>query len=90
MKRGLRRLVLSYIGLGLTVSGSGCTGLNHGARSKSEDRDQAREAEKEKEEGGGDKPLDVKSEGRPFFKSSRLPGAMSDEGREIEQSLGIK
>jgi len=25
-----------------------------------------------------------------FFKSTRLPGAMSDEGREIEKSLGIQ
>ncbi len=24
-----------------------------------------------------------------FFKNSRLPGAMSSEGREIEQSLGV-
>jgi hypothetical protein len=25
-----------------------------------------------------------------FFKSSRVPGALSSEGREVEQSLGIR
>jgi hypothetical protein len=30
------------------------------------------------------------SDSKGFFKSSRLPGAMSSEGREIEQSLGIR
>jgi hypothetical protein len=30
------------------------------------------------------------SETKGFFKSSRIPGAMSSEGREIEQSLGIR
>ena len=34
---------------------------------------------------------EVKSEApRGFFKSSRLSGALSDEGREIERDLGIR
>jgi hypothetical protein len=33
---------------------------------------------------------DEPSETKGFFKSSRIPGAMSSEGREIEQSLGIR
>jgi hypothetical protein len=38
------------------------------------------------------KILDVQSgqdEPKPFFKSSRLSGALSEEGREIESHLGI-
>ena len=34
---------------------------------------------------------EVKSEApKGFFKSTRLSGAMSDEGREVEKSLGIE
>ena len=39
----------------------------------------------------GDEVRDIKSpEKAPFFKPSRLSGAMSDEGREIERDLGIR
>ena len=41
-------------------------------------------------ESDSSKILDVRSDKpKPFFKSSRLSGAMSDEGREIERDLGI-
>ena len=80
------------LGLGLSLLGvcaslMGCTELNHGLRSRSDDQARARPREEENEP---DKVLDVKSESKPFFKSTRLPGALSDEGREVERSLGIR
>ena len=62
----------------------GCETLQHNLRPRSED-DAPRAAEaKSDEDESGDPPVS-----KGFFKSSRLSGAMSSEGREIEQSLGI-
>ena len=61
---------------------TGCELFRHDVRSKSDggapDDETSRIGE-------------VRSEApKGFFKSSRLPGAMSDEGREIERDLGIR
>lgn len=59
----------------------GCESLRHETRSKADDTGLEAEDAKVGE---------VKSEApKGFFKSSRLPGAMSDEGRDIERNLGI-
>jgi hypothetical protein len=58
----------------------GCETLQHNLRTSS-GRDAPREAEAKAEEA---------SEARGFFKPSRVSGAMSSEGREIEQSLGVR
>ena len=62
---------------------AGCETLRHGLRP---DPDTTANIE--------DQPAEhpeVKSEPpKGFFKSTRLSGAMSDEGRDIEKSLGIE
>jgi hypothetical protein len=68
---------------------SGCTEMRPWLRPRSDDPSRIRPTEDENEN-GKDKVLDVQSDSKPFFKSSRLSGAMSSEGREIERSLGIQ
>jgi hypothetical protein len=85
MKRRLFGLSLSL--LGLIPSLSGCTEMHHWLRPRSDDQARARPGEEEDDK---DKVLDVKSEKKPFFRPSRLPGAMSSEGADIERSLGIQ
>jgi hypothetical protein len=58
----------------------GCEMLRHNLRPRSDD-DTARVDDAKSEES---------IEAKGFFKSSRLSGAMSSEGREIEQSLGVR
>jgi hypothetical protein len=76
-------------GLSLALAGAcsalaGCEELRHGLRSKSA----ASSAQDEVKPSGVEA---IKSDSpKGFFKSTRLPGAMSDEGREIEKSLGIQ
>jgi hypothetical protein len=55
---------------------SGCETLGHTKHSGA--HDEAKSDSEDTKEGAG------------FFKSSRVPGAMSSEGREIERSLGIQ
>jgi hypothetical protein len=85
MKHRILGLALSLLGACAPLTG--CTELNHGLRSRSDDQARAPSREEEDEP---DKVLDVKSEAKPFFKSTRLPGALSNEGREVERSLGIR
>jgi hypothetical protein len=60
----------------------GCEWLHHGVRSHSDAT--ANEAS------DPSKVEEIKSEPpKGFFKSTRLSGAMSDEGRDIEKSLGV-
>jgi hypothetical protein len=72
------------LGLGLTLVSAGailpgCEALHHNLRTAS-GTDPSR----------GDEPKEEEpSETKGFFKSSRLPGALSSEAREIEQSLGV-
>ena len=99
MKR--RRLVFGTAVLGLLPALAGCE-WNHGAlRPKSGDHDpdvtktsasKDGEGKKDEDDSETDKVLDVRSNGsksQPFFKATRLSGAMSDEGRDIEKDLGI-
>jgi hypothetical protein len=75
-------------GLGLALAAAcsalaGCEELRHGLRSKS--------VASSEDAANGSGVQDVKPDApKGFFKSTRLPGAMSDEGREIEKSLGIQ
>jgi hypothetical protein len=87
MKRRMFGLGLSM--LGLLPFLSGCTETRPWLRPRSDDPARARTSADTDEE-DKDKVLDVKSESKPFFKSSRLSGAMSSEGRDIERSLGIQ
>lgn len=88
----MKRRVFGLVGLALSLSGvapflAGCEELHHGLKARSDD--QARVEPGEDEEEPKDKVLDVQSERKPFFKSTRLSGALSDEGRDIERSLGV-
>lgn len=73
----------------------GCEHFRHTLREK--DPDVVRSTLETKDEKAKDEPetskvLDVQSDPKkptPFFKGSRLSGAMSPEGREVERSLGI-
>jgi hypothetical protein len=79
-----RILGLGLALLGAAVGVTGCETLRHEVRSKSEDT--LHEDDSDDSKVIGVKPTSTKG----FFKSSRLSGAMSDEGREIERDLGIK
>jgi hypothetical protein len=72
---------------------SGCETLFHNLRARDRDRlreEHAATSDKEDQE-GTDKILGVSSPPpKSFFKSSRLSGAWSDEGREIERDLGVR
>ncbi len=73
------------LGLGLTLVSAGaivtgCEPLHHNLRPAS-GTDPSRGDESNAEE---------TSEAKEFFKSTRLPGALSSEAREIEQSLGVQ
>ena len=79
--------------MGLLVSitfGAGCQS-EHGMLRKAKVAQETESKESPTEvESESSKILDVSSDKpKPFFKSSRLSGAMSDEGREIERDLGI-
>jgi hypothetical protein len=71
-----RGLRLGLIVLSVLSFLPGCESLAHDRRPRSQE----------------DVKLDAEdsSETKGFFKSSRIPGAMSSEAREIEQSLGIR
>jgi hypothetical protein len=79
MKRQILQLGLVFGAAGAALIGSGCESLHHTVRPHSED---------EKAEPGTAKP-DDSTETKSFFRSGRISGAMSSEGREIERSLGI-
>jgi hypothetical protein len=81
-----------WVGLTLAYACSamvGCETLNHGLGS-SKDKQAEKEKQKEKDAEAASEVNEVKSNApKGFFKSSQLSGAMSDEGRDIERSLGI-
>jgi hypothetical protein len=73
------------LSLALFVASSilaGCENFHHGLHSKA---NEAKDDSKDSNSVIGVEPGST----QPFFKPSRLPGAMSDEGREIEKNLGI-
>jgi hypothetical protein len=60
---------------------TGCEPLHHGLRSKPSEPAL---------DSADDKPGEVESAPpKGFFKSSRLPGAWSEEAREVESHLGV-
>jgi hypothetical protein len=69
----------------------GCQTLGRPRRNQ-EDSDVTRAAASG-DEVESNKILDVQSDssnGRPFFRASRLPGGLSDEAREIESHMNIR
>jgi hypothetical protein len=74
VKRSFLRLGLAAVAAAALVAG--CETLDHARRPRTQDNATA-ETEEERE-------------ANRFFKSSRVSGAMSSEGREIERSLGIQ
>ena len=77
---------LSAVVLGTGLALAGCDSLHHGVRQKDKD-EPAADAKKEPD---GSQVYDVQAKTKePFFKPTRLPGAMSDEGRDIERDFGI-
>ncbi len=91
MNRRYFGVAMALVSCGLPLYG--CQSLNHGSRGKDRDPDVApASAETKSIESGGDKVLDVQSDGKeakPFFRSSRLSSGLSPEAREVENSLGI-
>jgi hypothetical protein len=71
-----RGLRLGLIVLSILSFLPGCESLEHYRRPRSQ----------EDVKPDDDEPSETKG----FFKSSRIPGALSSEGREVEQSLGIR
>jgi len=87
----------SLLAASLLVTSVGCETLRPATRSHKDDKAAASAEEFEPKAIDGD-ATEVRafdSQGKTstgsqsFFKNSRLPGAMSSEGREIEQSLGV-
>jgi hypothetical protein len=71
------------VGLSLTLGLSGCQSMGQALRHSS--------TEKAASQSDDDDVERVKSEApKGFFKNSRLSGAMSSEGRDIERSLGVQ
>ena len=91
MPRRLPRIVSALATLALAHGLTGCETLRQTLRLERSHEDKADEAEGKPEAAAEkDAPLDVQSPTpKPFFKPSRLSGAMSDEGRDIERDLGI-
>jgi hypothetical protein len=85
----------SLLTASLLVASVGCETLRTATRSHKEDAvEKADELEPRAIDGDATKVQGFDSQGKTsagssFFKNSRLPGAMSPEGREIEQSLGV-
>ena len=87
-----RSLSLAFGLLVLSPLLGGCESLPRRAR-QSEEKSEAEEPLDARSEVQTDsrKVLDVSSgKPRPFFKSTRLPSGLSDEAREIENSLGVQ
>lgn len=86
MKRRILRLRLILVSVALGSVLTGCEWLDQNLR-RHADHDLEGMAElKAEEEAIGSGPESDKN----FFKSSRLSGAVSSEGRDIERSLGIQ
>ncbi len=79
-----RRIV--WVGVALVcASMMGCKMLDHQKRSNSDDPTEAPIPEKK-----ADSEPSESIAPKGFFKPSRLPGALSDEAREVESHLGIQ
>lgn|GEM_PF-5680526 len=68
----------------------GCDLLHnqHQLRSKTTEADHEEEEHEEDNVAAKVRPVESESS-KGFFHSTRLPGALSDEGRDIEKHLGI-
>jgi hypothetical protein len=90
MNGRLRGFSTTLLFLGLWPLLTGCESMRNSVRHNDSHAKETAAKTEHDGEPGSDEVLDVKSsKPRPFFKPSRLSGAMSDEGREIERDLGI-
>ena len=91
MSHRLPRIVSALAALVLAPGLTGCETLRHTLRLERTHDGKADEAAGKAEVAPDkDVALDVQSPTpKPFFKPSRLSGAMSDEGRDIERDLGV-
>lgn len=84
-----------WLSLGVAVWGTlltfpGCDWPHQGVRRRGQEPGLAHEGDDDVE---STKILDVQSDPlkpKPFFRSSRLSGGLSDEAREIESHVGIR
>ena len=75
------------------LASMGCESLRSSTRKHADDAKAEAVDPDEAEDSHRDKVLAVDSDPKnptPFFKNSRKSGALSDEGRDIERSLGVK
>ena len=84
--RKIRSVVVPAVA-GLLLAGCSAT-QKHAAKSKAPDDPPSWDSSpiSGKSEAGGD---EAGGTGKGFFKSTRLSGALSSEGAEIERSLGV-
>ena len=84
-----RQIVRGWL-VGLSLVATGCGRLREQIRQAGSETDVKKD--KLADESETSKILDVQADPKkptPFFKQSRLSGAWSSEGREIEHSLGV-
>lgn len=90
------RIVLLALALAITTL-TGCEHYRHLVRDSDPEVARTSKETSSKVKTSDDEPesskiLDVQSDAKkskPFFRGSRLSGALTDEGREIERDLGI-
>lgn len=88
MKRRILRFGLILACAGSTLTG--CEWLDHNLRSRAKDDDLIAAGSESESKSKSEGVIGAGPEAQgDFFKSSRLSGAMSSEGREIEKSLGV-
>lgn len=85
MKRPFLRLALLVLLACAVPVLSGCEWIDHNVRPRASDDEPRLSDEPASPEAASDTEV-----AKGFFKSSRLSGAMSSEGRDIERSLGIQ
>ena len=86
MKHRILRIGLFCVCAGMVLPG--CEALRHDLRRDSDD-DKPAHADSKSDSDSDSDSASQPTASKGFFKSSRLSGAMSSEGREIENDLGI-
>ena len=93
MKANFRQAVPFTLGVLLLASGCEALNLRRHHRDDALDDKNASAAAAPGSDVESTKILDVQSDSskpKPFFKSSRLSGGLSDEAREIERHVGVE
>jgi hypothetical protein len=79
-----RKLRIGLILAGVSLVGAGCDLMHHDLRSNAD------HASTSGDDSDSESLKEETASRSSTFKSNRLPGAMSNEGREVEKSLGIR